>query len=368
MRKDFNWKSVDIMKVAMYYGLCDGEKDNWCFCPVHELDGQAHKPSCKLYKNTDKDVLICYGGCTNKKGTRLCLDSLSLVGAVEKLDSTDNYDCVEILNKLEMIDSLEEFNIGDGLKDKKRLPTLHEKCTFKTETSKTDDNYFEYMLETSKDAHQLREEKKYYLDNYFNKRGIIYDKCEEALKLNHIEIKHKYSKGENYIIMFDLVRQFGIKRKIDDYLNGKTYSKGEIKYSNINNVNYSLIKGDKKNIVIFESFYDLLALYSHLKNPSDFAFISINSVSNYKKVADSCHSLFEKADNIFFLTDNDDAGTKVIDNFRNYFKEERQTELNNIKDIRYKLDGCKDVCDYIKSHPYIRIESESIKDDERKAI
>jgi hypothetical protein len=345
--KKFNWKDLNINKVCMYYNLCDDLEAEWVLCPEHENDGLKHKPSCKVYHNSDKDVIICFGGCTNKNGKRLCLDNISLVGLLEGLDHEDKEECFEILKILEDIDKWDESEVLKGsIKIKKTTTTKKVSTT----TSKVD--MYKILYDCSKSIHELHLENKYFIDDYLNKRGINFDKCKDVLELNNIELRHNYYNNENSLILFDKTHKFAIKRKIDDYLKDKTYNKDDIKYQNINPVHYSKIEGSKDNIILFESFYDLLALYSHLKHPEDFTFISSNSVSNKHLICEKEKELLENAENVYLLFDNDEAGNVAA----LFFK----TKFNNIKDIRYKLKSNKDVCEFIKNNLYIRIESEDL--------
>lgn len=335
--KKFDWKELDIVKVCMYYGLAEDIDDEWVLCPVHENDDREHKPSCKVYHNDDKDVIVCFGGCTNNKGNRLCLDNISLIAELEGLDQQTDF--------LEIIDILKEIDSWEKVKTNKIRKRENIK---KIETK----DMYELLYSCSKTIHDLHLENKYFVDNYLNQRGIIYDKCKDALEKSNLEFRHNYYKNENSLILFDTNHKFAIKRKIDDYLYGKSYNKDDCKYQNINSPYYSKIGNNRNNIILFESFYDLLALYSHIKNPELFTFISSNSTSNKHLIYIKERELLENANNVFLLFDNDTSGDKAAE----FFKE----KLNNVKDIRNKLNGCKDVCDYIKSNLYIRIKNEDI--------
>ena len=346
--KKFNWKDLNINKVCMYYGLTDDLEAEWVLCPEHENDGLPHKPSCKVYHNDDKDVIICFGGCTNSNGKRLCLDNISLVSLVEGLDQQEEY--FEIMKILEEIDSWDESEISKG-----SIKTKSKSIRTPKKENKDKKDMYKLLYDCSKSIHDLHLENKYFVDDYLNQRGINYSKCEDVLNLNNIELRHNYYNNENSIILFDKVHNFAIKRKIDDYLKNKKYNKDELKYQNINPVYYSKIEGNKDNVILFESFYDLLALYTHLKNPEEFTYISSNSVSNKHLIYNKEKELLENSKNIFILFDNDEPGNVATLFFKSKF--------SNVKDIRYKLEGSKDVCEYIKKNLYIRIKSEDLKDD-----
>lgn len=351
MNKKFDWKKVNIVKVCMYYGLADNIDSEWVLCPEHENDGREHSPSCKVYHNTDKDVIICFGGCYQKNGKRLCLDNISLVATLEGLDQEDKEECIEILKILEEVDNWNETSINKAsvkIRESSKVVSSHS-------SPKSNLDMYKLLYDCSKSIHQLHTENKFFIDDYLNQRGINYNKCKEALEKNNLELRHNYYKNENSLILFDKVHNFAIKRKIDDYINGKVYDKKDYKYMNINPVHYSKIDGNKDNIIVFESFYDLLALYSHLKNPEDFTFISANSVSNISLIINEERNLLRDAKNIFLLVDNDDGGDGAVNKFRFF--------VPKSKDIRYKMDNNKDVCEYIKNNLYIRIDSEVILND-----
>lgn len=341
----FNWKNLNIVKVCMYYTLTDDLEAEWVLCPEHENDGLKHKPSCKVYHNNDKDVIICFGGCTNPNGKRLCLDNISLVALLEGLDQQEEY--FEIMKILEEIDKWDESEVLKG-----SIKTKEKPKKLKTTNNETKKDMYKLLYDCSKSIHELHSENKYFIDDYLNQRGIIYNKCEEALNANNLELRHNYYNNENSLILFDKNNKFAIKRKIDDYLKNRKYNKDDLKYQNINPIFYSKINGSKDNIILFESFYDLLSLYSHLKNPEEFTFISSNSASNKHWIYEKEKDLLANARNVFTLFDNDEAGNVAT----LYF----QSKLHNIKDIRYKLGENKDVCEYIKKNLYIRIKSEDL--------
>lgn len=351
MYNNFDWKKVNILKICLYYCLCNTLDDEWVLCPRHERDGKAHHPSCKVYHNNDKDVLTCWGGCKNKNGKNACFDNISLVAELEGLDNQKDFK--EILIKIQAIDKLYDKNIDYNIKNNNILKDNKiDKKEEKTNIDKFDLNY-----KLSRNIHALHDNNEHYLDDFFNSRAIIFKKCEDVLNRQYLEFRHQFKtikndNGEikeiqNYIIFFDKVNKFAIKRRIDDICFNIVIDHKD-RYRNIGNIKHTIIRGNKDNVIIFEGLYDLLSLYTHTKNPNNYTWISLNSISNDDKFISKSRKGLEQAKKIYIMTDNDEAGSKCCENFLNKFKQ--------AKDIRYLFKDYNDVCDSIKNKHYIKLE------------
>lgn len=346
----FDWKSMNISKILYHYNLVNSMSSGVCLCPRHENDGLPHKPSCKIYRNFDKDVIVCHGGCTNENGNRLCLDNISLIAELEGLDCCSDFKEICIL--LEKLDNLYTDDF-DGEKVNKNIINYRTTETIEPKEIKKTTLYDILFNSTgSKTFDELHQEKKYFLDDYFNKRSILIDKCRDVLEENNIIIKHNYYKSENSVIFFDTNWKFGVKRKIDDYLKGKVYKEDEHLYDVIDYVRYFKIKGGS-NVVVFESMHDALALYSHMKHPEHFTFVALNSAANAKMFIDKERELLQNADNILLLVDNDQGGETAIKMFNAKCPKP-------FKDIRKFLKGANDICDFFNKNKYIRVEMEDL--------
>lgn len=364
-----DWKEFNILKVCVYYKIAESLKDEWVLCPCHEVDGRSHRPSAKVYRKgykisgakeeMEKDSLICYGGCKSSSGRRMAFDSISLIAKFENWNQQKEFK--RIYNKLLEIDAMYEDDDETVYKNenirREEKPVSHKTSTTTSTTEEVDK--FQQALDLSRDIHQLHERNEHYLDDFFSSRAILFKKCEDMLKRNCLEFRHQYKtvrdtngnikKGEieNYIVFFDKLNKFAIRRRIDDICFGKSVAH-EDRYRNIGGVAPTIIRGSKDNIIVFEGLYDLLSLYSHTKDAHKYTWISLNSVSNDSRLVEKYKKGLSKAKNIYLLTDNDEAGTHCIEYFQENFEQ--------AKDIRYLLGEYNDVCDAIKHRHYIKME------------
>lgn len=314
-------ETVDIRKLMEYFGE-EPDRNGFYNCPnpnhhdehpsalyIEEkalgdyVEDNILKDGQKL-----KNCIVCFSCPDVRKKQVNIIDNIKLVQY-----KTGKRDFVSIINFL--ID-FANGNPESIIPEKKIIKTVEE---YKEEEKKKIDvdNIYENIVNLwrskSESIHDLHTEKKFFLDKYFQKRAIKYERIKPFLEKNNIEIRHIFIKDVNSCLIFIGDKQM-LQRQIEDYLqdNEKAphdkYVKGHNTYTYLNNNN--------KDLMIFEGFYDFLS-YLSIMEVDDYDkndFVILNSVKNVSRLLKEQD--LEKYKMVGVFTDNDPAGIEAAEEIK----------------------------------------------------
>lgn len=158
------------------------------------------------------------------------------------------------------------------------------------------------------------------LIEYLKSRSLNIDICKKYLDEVYYLLKDKKYFGIGFK---NNLKGFEIRNKYVKLCLGKKW--------------YSLIKNNKQNVIVFESWSDFLSMLSmYPKTEISNDFLILNSLSMLAKVDE----VFSNYNCIFWCLDNDEAGKKATENG---FKKWKEKSV----DVRYLFTGFKDFNDYL---------------------
>lgn len=314
-------ETVDIRKLMEYFGE-EPNRDGFYNCPNpnhHDEHPSALYVEEKMLRDYVEDetlkdgkklknCIACFSCPDTKRKQVNIIDNIKLVQY-----KTGKRDFVSIINFL--ID-FANGNPESIIPEKKIIKTVEEykeEEKKKIDVDKIYENSVNLWRSKSKSIHQLHTEKMFFLDEYFAKRAINYERIKDFLEANNIEIRHSYIKNINSCLIVINNKQI-IQRQIEDYLKDdenaphRKYVVGHNTYTYLNNHN--------KELMIFEGFYDFLS-YLTIMEVEDFSktdFIILNSVNNVGNVFENEN--LEGYETVGIFTDNDKSGRDAAEEIK----------------------------------------------------
>lgn len=320
--------NIDIRKILNHYGKGNIDAE-WFLCP--NPDHNDRHPSAH-YVNNDKckNSIVCFA-CPNITKECIVYDTIQTWALLNGLDKRVDY--VRICKELLEFD--ENFNA-----------TIDVNFIRPEEVKeKSDEEYkkdIEYRISISKDIHQLHNERKFFLDKYLNERAIDYKKIKPFLEKFNIEFRLNYFKNINTCYI-NINNELILCRQIEDYLQGNE-NKPHQKY-NIGRSTFNYFDNGKKQLLVFEGFYDMLSFISNLNKEDIFLYnyLCLNSVNNVNKFInyDYENNILGNLEYVVLMLDSDIKGQKASWRLIQELEELSVDYENEILE-----DGLKDVNEY----------------------
>lgn len=136
------------------------------------------------------------------------------------------------------------------------------------------------------------------LIRYVESRKITLNTAFSYLK----EIHYKNAKGQFFGV--------GYQNDIGGYVVRNKFMKNPINLCDVGIKTFAV--PDSKDVSIFEGMFDFLSIIEYCKRPPRCTAIVLNSVSNLSKAMPQ----LQKAEKVYTFLDNDDAGKKAVQKFR----------------------------------------------------